>query len=126
MSKSKNLSPVATLIDELKSDDSKKRLNSIKNFSTIAAAIGPERTRSELLPFVNELLDDEDDILLQLADSLGSLTDYLGGHQFSYLLLNPLEKICYMEDVAVRDKAAQNVRKVAKLMDFKKHEDLMA
>lgn len=53
MSKSKNLSPVGVLIDELKSEDSKRRLNSIKNFSTIASAIGPERTRSELLPFVN-------------------------------------------------------------------------
>ena len=49
-------SPVAVLIDELKSEDPKRRLNSIKYFSTIASAIGPERTRSELLPFVNGII----------------------------------------------------------------------
>ena len=49
MSKSK----IGVLIDELKSEDSKRRANSIKSFTTIATAIGPERTRSDLIPFVN-------------------------------------------------------------------------
>ena len=44
--------PIATLIKELKSDDPKRRINSIKNLPIIANVIGPERTRSELLPFV--------------------------------------------------------------------------
>lgn len=53
VSKAKAISPIGVLIDELKSEDSKRRINSIKSFTTIASAIGPERTRSELLPFVN-------------------------------------------------------------------------
>ncbi len=53
MSKNKNLSPIGVLIDELKSEDPKRRMNSVKNFVTIASAVGPERTRSELLPFVS-------------------------------------------------------------------------
>jgi hypothetical protein len=116
MNKNKNLSPVGVLIDELKSEDPKRRMNSVKNFTTIASAIGPERTRSELLPFVSgmvlmglshltiELLDDEDDVLLELAEALGNLLDYIGGNQFAYLLLNPLEKLCFIEDVRVREK----------------------
>lgn len=64
--------------------------------------------------------------------------DYLGGNQFTYLLLNPLEKLCYVEDVNVRDQvhlqnahaqtkqAAQNIKKVARTMDFKKHEELVS
>jgi len=106
MSKNKSISPIGVLIDELKAEDPKRRINSIKSFPTIASAIGPDRTRSELLPFVNELLDDDDEVLLQLAESLSTLTDYIGGSQYAHLLLTPLEKLCYIEDISVRDRAA--------------------
>ena len=43
---------IPTLIEEMKSDDSKKRLNSLKHLNSIALALGPERTRSELIPFL--------------------------------------------------------------------------
>lgn len=52
----KNISPISVLIDEFKSEDSKRRLNSVKSFGTIAAALGPERTRSELIPFVSGII----------------------------------------------------------------------
>ena len=58
MSKSKGAEnksglPVNTLIDDLKHEDMKKRINSVKNLNVIASALGPERTRLELLPFLN-------------------------------------------------------------------------
>ena len=40
------------LIEELRSDDVTVRVNAARKVSTIARAIGPERTRSELLPFI--------------------------------------------------------------------------
>ena len=46
------LYPIAVLIDELKSEDLKRRLNSIQSLNTISIALGPERTRNELLPFI--------------------------------------------------------------------------
>ena len=49
----KSPSPITILIEELKSEDSKRRMNSIQNLSVIATAIGPERTRSELIPYLN-------------------------------------------------------------------------
>ena len=48
-----SLYPVAILIDELKNEDIQLRLNSIRRLSTIALALGPERTREELIPFLN-------------------------------------------------------------------------
>ena len=48
------LYPIAILIDELKNDDIQLRLNSIKRLSTIAKAVGEERTRKELIPFLTE------------------------------------------------------------------------
>uniref|UniRef100_A0A8B9W2Q0 Uncharacterized protein n=1 Tax=Anas zonorhyncha TaxID=75864 RepID=A0A8B9W2Q0_9AVES len=47
-----SLYPIAVLIDELRNEDVQLRLNSIKKLSTIALALGVERTRSELLPFL--------------------------------------------------------------------------
>lgn len=43
---------VATLIDELKHEDVTYRLNSIKKLNIIASALGVERTRTELIPFL--------------------------------------------------------------------------
>lgn len=43
---------VALLIDELKHEDVQYRLNAMKNLAVIAKALGPERTRKELLPFL--------------------------------------------------------------------------
>ena len=38
------------------------RLNSVKRLGTIAMALGEERTRNELIPFLTESNDDEDEV----------------------------------------------------------------
>lgn len=53
---------------------SQLRLNSIKKLSTIALALGEERTRTELIPFLTETIYDEDEVLLALAEQLGTFT----------------------------------------------------
>lgn len=53
------------------------RLNSIKKLSTIALALGEERTRTELIPFLTETIYDEDEVLLALAEQLGQFTSKL-------------------------------------------------
>lgn len=60
--------PIALLIDELKSPDQKKRINAVKGLNTVAVALGPERTRLELLPYILELMDDDEEVLLTLAE----------------------------------------------------------
>jgi serine/threonine-protein phosphatase 2A regulatory subunit A len=43
-------------------------------------ALGKERTRSELLPYILELMDDDEEVLMELADNLnGSFLEYVGG-----------------------------------------------
>ena len=56
------LYPIAVLIDELRNDDVQNRLNSIKKLSTIALALGEERTRTELIPFLTDTIYDEDEV----------------------------------------------------------------
>lgn len=47
-----SLYPIAVLIDELRNEDVHLRLNSIRKLSTIALALGVERTRNELIQFL--------------------------------------------------------------------------
>lgn len=51
-----SLYPIAVLIDELRNEDVQLRLNSIKKLSTISLALGVERTRSELIPFLTDTI----------------------------------------------------------------------
>jgi serine/threonine-protein phosphatase 2A regulatory subunit A len=39
-------------------------------------------------------MDDEEEVLLALADILGSFTDYSGGPSHAVHVLKPLEKLC--------------------------------
>lgn len=50
--------------DELKNEDVALRLNSVKRLGTIALALGEERTRNELIPFLTDSNDDEDEVSL--------------------------------------------------------------
>lgn len=92
-------------MDELKSDDVQLRLNAIHSIPTIALALGPDRTRNELIPFLQESVDDEDEVLLALAEELGkNFEEYIGGKDYAHLLLGPLEHLSAVEETLVRDK----------------------
>lgn len=68
-------------------DSFQLRLNSIKKLSTIALALGVERTRIELIPFLTDTIYDEDEVLLALAEQLGSFTPLVGGPEHVHCLL---------------------------------------
>ncbi|XP_006833878.1 PREDICTED: serine/threonine-protein phosphatase 2A 65 kDa regulatory subunit A beta isoform-like isoform X3 [Chrysochloris asiatica] len=108
-----SLYPIAVLIDELRNEDVQLRLNSIKKLSTIALALGVERTRTELLPFLTDTIYDEDEVLLALAEQLGNFTGFVGGPDFAHCLLPPLESLATVEETVVRDKAVESLRHIS-------------
>lgn len=92
-------------MDELRSEDVQLRLNAIHRISTIALALGPDRAREELIPFLQDSVDDEDEVLLALAEELGkNFGDYVGGPEHAHVLLGPLENLSAVEETLVRDK----------------------
>ena len=91
--------------DELRNEDVALRLNSIKKLATIAAALGEERTRRELLPFLTESSDDEDEVLLAVAVELAKFVPLVGGAEHAHLLLPPLEALMGVDETVVRDAA---------------------
>lgn len=52
MSTSKKKSELATILDELRCEDPKKRLAAVREVKEVAAALGPSRVRSELIGFL--------------------------------------------------------------------------
>lgn len=98
--------------DELKSDEPMRRLNSIGRLGTIAMALGEERTRVELIPFLGESTDDEDEVLLAQAEQLGAFVPYVGGPAYGHLLLPLLENLSVVEETVVREKAVESLNKI--------------
>lgn len=107
-----SLYPIADLLDELKNDDLQQRLNATRRLKIIADALGPERTRCELLPFITDTIDDEDDVLIALAEELGSFVDHVGGPSHAHVLLPPLETLSTVEESLVRERAVDSICKL--------------
>jgi len=119
-----SLTPVAILIDQLKNEDTQIRLNAVRRINAIAKALGPERTRRELLHFLAESVDDEDEVLLALAEELGGFVDYVGGPEHAASLLPPLESLAAsVEETTVRDKAVESLNKVAESIPVESFRD---
>jgi serine/threonine-protein phosphatase 2A regulatory subunit A len=120
------LYPIAVLIDELKHDDVLLRLNAIHRLSTIALALGADRTREELIPFLDgtcrqpaihsltpltvviESVEDEDEVLTALSEELGNFVEYVGGPEYGHVLLSPLENLAAIEEPLVREKVSRS------------------
>jgi serine/threonine-protein phosphatase 2A regulatory subunit A len=65
-----------------------------------------------LLPFLIENNDDEDEVLLAMAEELGKFVPYVGGPPHGHTLLQPLEQLSQVEETVVRDKAVESLCQV--------------
>ena len=111
-----SLHPIQILIDELKNDDLELRLNSMRSLGKIAEALGQERTRSELVPFLStSAIDDEDEVLVVLAEQLGSFPKFVG-EEYSHVLIPPLEHLSTLEDSNVRDQAVKSLTMICNVL----------
>ncbi|XP_052519490.1 serine/threonine-protein phosphatase 2A 65 kDa regulatory subunit A alpha isoform-like [Budorcas taxicolor] len=108
-----SLDPMSILIDELQNEDIQHRVNSVNKLSAIALALGVEKTRSELLPLIIDILYDEDEVLLALAEQLGTFTPLVGGPEYVHCLLPPLELLAVVEEAIVREKAVESLRAIS-------------
>ncbi|CAG0915057.1 unnamed protein product, partial [Notodromas monacha] len=105
--------PMLVLINELRQEDANDRVRTMKSISCFAVALGPERTRSELVPFFATSLYDDDEVMFTLAEEIPSFFDLIGGQDHVTCLLPVLENICGCEEEVVRNKAAQSLKILA-------------
>lgn len=101
-------------MDELKHDDVANRVEAMQKLDAIAIALGPERTLNELLPFLNDVAqDDEEEVFAVLAGKLGGFVPLVGGHQNTEPLIQILSVLAAMEEPIVRDTAVDSLNKVS-------------
>ncbi|NXM97345.1 2AAA phosphatase, partial [Sylvia borin] len=89
-----SLYPIAVLIDELRNED---------------VQVSDRRVTCA----VPDTIYDEDEVLLALAEQLGTFTALVGGPEFVHCLLPPLESLATVEETVVRDKAVESLRAVS-------------
>lgn len=106
--------PLALLMDELKHDDVSNRVSAMQKLDAIAIALGHERTLHELLPFLNDVAqDDEEEVFAVMAEKLGSFVPLVGGHANSEPLIRILAILAAMEEPIVRDNAVESLNQIS-------------
>lgn len=108
--------PIALLTEEIKSDEVETRIKAMRRLKTVAQALGVERTRTELVPFLREATEDEDEVLVALAEELGGFVDLVGGPQHAAVLVEPLEVLAAVEETVVRDRAVDSLLKIVAVL----------
>jgi serine/threonine-protein phosphatase 2A regulatory subunit A len=113
-------------IDMLRGDDVSGRVAAANRLESVAAALGEERTRDELLPFLTDGVDDEDEVLVAIASNLGKLIEHVGGPAHAHTLLPCLELLLTVEETAVRDAASASTQAVANVLPKETFQDQYA
>ena len=103
------------LLQDLQNPDIKIKKNAFQNLRGISLALGRERTRKELLPYLKSCIDEEEDeIIIELAKVLSNFIDCIGGKQYIKELLNLLEIILTIDDHFVRIEIMNTIKSVVK------------
>ncbi|KAF5292005.1 hypothetical protein FQA39_LY14122 [Lamprigera yunnana] len=112
--------PLQLFATESNHMDVEVRINSIKKLSTVAMALDVDKTKNELIPYLDNLTEEiynDDEILMNLAEQLGSFLPYIGGAENVDLILKILEKLATVDEIVVRDKAIESLEKIAEQLD---------
>lgn len=97
-------------------DSLRTSTESLKKIQVVAAALGQQRTRDELIPFVTDPQEDDDELLLVLAEQLGELLPFVGGSPHANHLLAPLESLAASDENAVRAASVVSMQTINKGM----------
>eukprot|EP00931_Biecheleriopsis_adriatica_P025840 TRINITY_DN15782_c0_g1_i1.p1 TRINITY_DN15782_c0_g1~~TRINITY_DN15782_c0_g1_i1.p1 ORF type:complete len:588 (+),score=127.56 TRINITY_DN15782_c0_g1_i1:84-1847(+) len=101
--------------EEINSDSAAIKINAANNLHLIAAALGPAKTVSELIPYVTQVVTEEplcndDEFLFTVAKQYAVLSNYINGRD--ELLIAPLEHLAAQEETVIRDEAINSLSKV--------------
>lgn len=116
------MDPLQLLQEDLRDEDQEEAVAGCNRLPIIAMALGPARTREELLPFLLEFTDiDNDEAHAAIATNLGDFAELVGGGDHVPTLLPLLEKLCGEEECVVRNAASASLAKLALQLPKKRH-----
>mmetsp|Transcript_44733 Transcript_44733/g.95322 ORF Transcript_44733/g.95322 Transcript_44733/m.95322 type:complete len:593 (-) Transcript_44733:113-1891(-) len=95
---------------EVQNENTSIKLEAVNRVNLIASALGPQKTVSELIPFVVQVIQEEplcsdEEFLFSMAKQYAVLCsgDYINGRD--ELLMAPLEYLAAQEETVIRDQA---------------------
>jgi len=98
-------------------NDAAARLASAKELTNIAVALGQERTRDELIPYLKGCgIDESDEVTDVICEELANFGPLVGGEQHVHTILPLLEEIAQGEEAVTRAKAITGLGKLARQM----------
>lgn len=122
-----NQKPVLKLqdvLEDLKSDEVKRRVAAVKHLNQIAESFGPQKTVDTLLPFLREYENDDEEVLIELAKQLELLGSRIGTTVEQIATLLPYYAIVLSyEDVSVLDEGMTSLKRLVGRFGLK-HEAL--
>lgn len=69
------------LKEEMENDELHHRVNAIHRIKLIATILGPEGTKNQLIPYLENLMKkEEDEVLFAIAEELFNLASILGNN----------------------------------------------
>ncbi|XP_045473488.1 serine/threonine-protein phosphatase 2A 65 kDa regulatory subunit A beta isoform-like [Harmonia axyridis] len=100
-------------------DNLEVKIYTIKRIASLAKVLGPERTISELLEFIDSQLDClEDEVLCGLVEELELFLPLVGGPDHCYELFSILLKISRsVDETLVRNKAVEAIKNLLSEID---------
>lgn len=104
---------VKLFLQNLKSEEVKKRIEAVKHLNLIARSFGVAKTIEELIPFIKEFEDEDEEVLLELGEQLYLLGKFVSSSKealiklisFFYILLS-------YEDLSVLNTGMVNLKKL--------------
>ena len=112
-------SPLEFLIEELSSGNAQQCVGCISRLRVIGLALGQEKTRNELVPYLTSEIEQgkfPDEVLVSIAEVLGSFVDFVGDVSNAHCLFRPLELLCAAEESTVREQAVASIVVIGKRM----------
>ncbi|KRX02542.1 Major facilitator superfamily domain, general substrate transporter [Pseudocohnilembus persalinus] len=84
-----NIFPLEILLNELKNPELEQRVQSVKQIHQIAFALGEEKCRVFLIPFIQEIINQEEkEVIIGLIQVLPNLIVPIGGKGYGNLLMD--------------------------------------
>ena len=105
-----------SLLEDLQSQDNKTKINAIHNLQQISLALGCEATRKELLPYLKNCInnEEEDEILIELTKVLSNFLGCIGGIKYINELLNLFEVLLSIDEPSIRKEAINSLKEIFK------------
>ena len=101
------------LVDEMAETSRELRKAAARRIAAVGRSIGADAVTKEMIPFLAGKIDDDDEILLIVAQQLGECSSIVFNNgEEALVLLQPLEALAAVEETVVRDAAVMAACKV--------------